>query len=240
MIQDPVQPGPPTRPLVYGLYENPLSGDAIEARSMETIDLEARNHDFSPDRWEVVRRMIHTTADFGLIDSVRFSENAIRSGIEALRAGSKVFVDSNMIRAGLSLARLRQVCPRYGPDDLLCHVADADVAAEANKNSLPRSLFAVRKAKASLHGGIAVFGNAPVALMELNRLVMEEGLKPALIVAMPVGFVHVVESKEELMSLDVPYIAIAGRRGGSPLAVSTIHALCSLATRSWKRNQDMG
>jgi precorrin-8X/cobalt-precorrin-8 methylmutase len=232
MIQGPIQSDAPNRPLVYGLYENPLSGDAIEARSMETIDLESPKHGFSPDQWEVVRRMIHTTADFGLIDSVRFSHDAIRSGIAALRAGSKIFADSNMIRAGLSLARLRQVCPRYGPDDLLCHVADADVAADAGENSLPRSLFAVRKAKASLHGGIAVLGNAPVALMELNRLVMEEGLQPALVVAVPVGFVHVVESKEELMSLDVPSIAIVGRRGGSPLAVSTIHALCSLATRA--------
>ncbi len=80
-----------------------------------------------------------------------------------------------------------------------------------------------------LQGGIAVFGNAPVALMELNRFIMEEGIKPAIVIAMPVGFVHVSESKEELMSLDVPYIAVAGRRGGSPLAVSTVHALCSLA-----------
>jgi precorrin isomerase len=80
-----------------------------------------------------------------------------------------------------------------------------------------------------LQGGIAVFGNAPVALMELNRLIMEEAIKPAIVIAMPVGFVHVTESKEELMSLDVPYIAVAGRRGGSPLAVSTVHALCTLA-----------
>jgi precorrin-8X/cobalt-precorrin-8 methylmutase len=87
----------------------------------------------------------------------------------------------------------------------------------------------VRKARRILHGGMAVFGNAPVALLELNRMMMEENLRPAFVVARPVGFVHVVESKEELMSLDIPYIAVAGRRGGSPLAVSVIHALCSLA-----------
>jgi precorrin isomerase len=83
-----------------------------------------------------------------------------------------------------------------------------------------------------LNGGIAVFGNAPVALLELNRMVLEENIRPALVIAMPVGFVHVVESKQELMSLGVPFIAIEGRRGGSTLAVSVVHALCTLAART--------
>jgi precorrin-8X/cobalt-precorrin-8 methylmutase len=107
-------------------------------------------------------------------------------------------------------------------------VADTDVAAEASAAGLPRSLYAVRKAKAMLDGGIVLFGNAPVALLELNRMVMEEGIRPALVIAMPVGFVHVVESKEELMKLDLPWIATAGRRGGSTLAVAALHALCEL------------
>jgi precorrin-8X/cobalt-precorrin-8 methylmutase len=174
---------------------------------------------------------LHTTADFGLADDVKFSADAIDSAISALRSGSRIFVDSNMIRSGLSMTRLRQVCPSYGPDDLVCHVADEDVAKKAIELGLPRSLFAVRKAEGVLNGGIAVFGNAPVALMELNRLIMEEGVRPAVVIAMPVGFVHVVESKEELMSLGVPHITISGRRGGSPLAVSAVHALCSLAGR---------
>ncbi|MGZ3595746.1 MAG: precorrin-8X methylmutase, partial [Syntrophales bacterium] len=80
-----------------------------------------------------------------------------------------------------------------------------------------------------LRGGIAVFGNAPVALLELNRMILEEDIHPAFVIAMPVGFVHVTESKEEIMSLDIPHIALTGRRGGSALAVSVIHALCSLA-----------
>jgi hypothetical protein len=99
----------------------------------------------------------------------------------------------------------------------------------ARQSRLPRSLFAIRKAKSILDGGLAVFGNSPIALLELNRLILEEQIRPALVIAMPVGFVHVVESKEELMSLDVPYIALSGRRGGSPLAVSVVHALCSIA-----------
>lgn len=220
---------PVRRAAIHDLYERPMSGEAIEARSLLTVDREAGSHAFAPEQWEVVRRMIHATADFGLVESVRFSPDAIESGIAALRAGSRIYVDSTMIRSGLSLARLKEVNREYGLKAILCYVAHARVAAEAKRQGLPRSLFAVRKAGRALHGGIAVFGNAPVALLEINRMIMEEALRPALVIAMPVGFVHVTESKEELMSLGVPYIAISGRRGGSPLAVSAIHALCSLA-----------
>ncbi len=222
---------PSQRPLVYALYEQPMSGQAIEARSFEMIEKEIGTHSFSPGQWEVVRRMLHTTADFGLAADVKFSKDAVDSAISALRSGNRIFVDSNMIRSGISVARLRRVCPRYALEDVVCHVADEDVSKKAVERGLPRSLFAVRKAEGVLNGGIAVFGNAPVALLELNRLIMEEGIKPAVVIAMPVGFVHVVESKEELMSLGVPHITIQGRRGGSPLAVSTVHALCSLAER---------
>lgn len=217
------------RPLIHALYENPMSGEAIEARSFEIIDEEAPSDRFSPEQWQVVRRMLHTTADFGLSDLVRFSDNAIDSAVTALRSGAAIFTDSNMIRTGISVARLRQVCPEYDRERIVCHVADEQVAALARKEGLPRSLFAVRRAQPMLDGGIALFGNAPVALMELNRMIVEDGTRPALVVAMPVGFVHVTESKDELMALDVPFVAISGRRGGSPLAVSVIHALCSVA-----------
>jgi len=220
---------PVRRAAIHDLYERPMSGEAIEARSMLTVDTEAGSHAFTPEQWQVVRRMIHATADFGLVESVRFSPDAIESGIAALRAGSKIYVDSAMIRAGLSLARLNRVNQGYEPSDVLCYVAHRSVSAEAKRQGLPRSLFAVRKAGRALHGAIAVFGNAPVALLEINRMIIEEGLRPALVIAMPVGFVHVTESKDELVSLGIPYIAISGRRGGSPLAVSAIHALCSLA-----------
>jgi precorrin-8X/cobalt-precorrin-8 methylmutase len=217
------------RALIHTLYEKPMTGEAIEARSFQIIDEEADRHGLSDRQWAVVRRMIHTTADFSLVNDVRFSHDAIDSGIAALRSGTPCLVDSNLIRSGLSLVRLRQVCSQYTAEAVFCHVADKDVAQQSREEGLPRSLFAVRKARHVLDGGIAVFGNAPVALMELNRFIAEEQVKPALVIAMPVGFVHVEESKEELMSLDVPYIAIAGRRGGSPLAVSTVHALCALA-----------
>lgn len=225
-------------PFIHHLLKHPMSGPEIEARSFEIIDSEAPDRcGFSIEQWEIVRRMIHTTGDVNLARSVRVSPDAIGSGIAALQRGAAIYADSNMIRSGLSLARLRSVNPDYAADRITCHVADVDVAQQALQHGLPRSLFAIRKAKARLDGGIAVFGNAPVALLELNRMILEEGIRPALVVAMPVGFVHVVESKEELASLGIPFVGIEGRRGGSTLAVATLHAICTLATRACKERK---
>lgn len=222
-------PDAPSRPRIYSVMEAKDAPEIIEQRSMDTIDREAPPHDFSPDQWEVVRRMIHATADFGLMETTRFSEDAFTAGAAALRAGCGIYADSNMIKAATSPMRLCSVRSDYTKEKVFCHISDPDVAKEAKAADLPRSLYAVRKAKPMLHGGIACFGNAPVALLELNRMIMEEGIRPALVIAMPVGFVHVVESKEELMRLGVPHIVVTGRRGGSPLAVSALHALCTVA-----------
>ena len=162
-------------PFLRSLLESPMSGEAIEALSFATIDREAPLHRFTPAQWVVVRRMIHATADFGLMEDATFSADAIDAGVAALRMGRPLFVDAGMIRAGLSLARLREACPAYGPDSIVCHVADEEVAAQARESGLPRSLFAARKAAPILDGGIALIGNAPVALLELNRMVIEEG-----------------------------------------------------------------
>ncbi|NTW76493.1 MAG: hypothetical protein HGB33_01710 [Syntrophaceae bacterium] len=220
-----------TGTLMSRFMEKSMSGSDIERFSFEIIDKEAPTHHFSPDEWQVVRRMIHTTGDFTIIDDVRFSSDAISSAIEALKNGKPIYTDTNMIRAGISLARLTGINPDYSPDSIRCHIADPDIAAEAGHSSLPRSLLAVRKAAPLLEGSIMLFGNAPVGLMELNRMIIEEGLKPALVVAVPVGFVHVTESKDETMGLDIPYIALKGRRGGSAVAVSILHALTSLAAK---------
>jgi precorrin-8X/cobalt-precorrin-8 methylmutase len=217
------------KPFIYNLFEHPISGAAIEAASFRIIDAEAPPHTFSPDEWQVVRRMIHTTGDFSIMAAIRFSPDAVSEALKALRDGRSLYVDANMIRAGLSVERLQSVNGDYHRNRIVSHIADPDVAEDAHASGLPRSLFAIRKARPMLDGGIAVFGNAPVALLELNRMILEENIRPALVVAMPVGFVHVIESKEELLSMGVPCITLTGRRGGSPLAVSVIHALCSLA-----------
>lgn len=215
--------------MIRKFYASPMTGEEIEIESLKIIDREAPPHNFSAEQWLVAQRMIHTTADFALLESLQFSPDAITAATQALLRGSPIYVDSNMIRSGLSLFRLQSVCKDYGPGSIACHIADDDVAQESRKTGLPRSLFAVRKAKPILNESIALFGNAPIALLELNRLILEEGIKPALVIAMPVGFVHVVESKQELMTVGVPYIALNGRRGGSPIAVSALHALCAIA-----------
>jgi precorrin-8X/cobalt-precorrin-8 methylmutase len=219
----------PPRPLMKVFMDTPLSGPEIEAMSMAIIDREAPAHAFRSGEWQILRRMIHTVGDFGIIDAVRFSPDAIEAGVKALKGGRTIFTDANMIRAGISLTRLRAASEFYRRECLVCHVADDDVVRAAKRSGLPRSLHAVQKARPLLDGAIVVIGNAPVALMEICRMIIDEGIRPSLVVAMPVGFVHVAESKEELMSLGVPFIATAGRRGGSPLAVSVIHALCGLA-----------
>jgi precorrin isomerase len=218
--------------LIHALLAEPMSGEAIEAASLATIDREALVHAFSIGEWAVARRMVHTSADFSLLADLRFQHGAVAAGVAALRAGVPIYTDANMIRSGLSLARLQAVNPAYTPDSIHCLVADPEVAEEARRTGLPRSLFALRKAKPLLEGGIVAIGNAPVALLELNRMIAEEGLRPALVLGLPVGFVHVVESKDELLGLEVPAIALRGRRGGSPLAVAAIHALAILAKES--------
>ena len=219
------------KPFIYNLYDNPVSGPEIEARSFAAIDAEAESYQQTEQEWEVVRRLIHTTADFAMAELTRFSDDAFTACTAALKAGAKIYADSNMIRSGVSPARLQQVNPAYSREEIFCHVADEDVADKAKQAGLPRSLFAVQKAKEILHGSIVLIGNAPVALLEINRLAMEENIRPALVIGMPVGFIHVLESKEELLRTGLPYVILNGRRGGSPLAVACLHAMCSVACK---------
>ncbi|VAX21649.1 Cobalt-precorrin-8 methylmutase [hydrothermal vent metagenome] len=220
------------KPEVYKLYENPIKPEDIERMSFEAIERETVGHGFADDEWVVVKRMLHTTADFSFMGNIKFSPDAIDSATKALLRGAHIYADSNMIKSGVSEARLKSACENYTKNKILCHIADADVVDECKSAGLPRSLFAIRKAKAFLDGAIVLIGNAPVALMELNRIIVEENVKPAVVIGVPVGFIHVVESKEELMQNEIPYITITGRRGGSTLAVSAIHSLCAIASAS--------
>lgn len=221
-----------SRPLIYSLLENPITGQQIEDRSFAAIDAEAPAHGYSSQEWQVVRRLIHTTADFAMCGLVKFSPQAIAAAGVALRSGAPIYADSNMIRSGLSVARLKKLNPAYERESILCYVADEDVVAEAKREGLPRSLFAIRKAGKKLDGAIVLIGNAPVALLELNRMAVEDNIRPALVIGMPVGFVHVLESKDELITTGLSYIVLNGRRGGSPLAVATLHALSVIAEQN--------
>jgi precorrin isomerase len=217
-----------SRARIHELFESPLDGAAIEAESFRRIDAEAKEHSLSDAEWQIARRLVHTTADFEIIQDLYFAHDAIHKGCAALKAGANIYADSSMIAAGLSIARLKCCHPSYSREKIRVHVADSDVAEAASQSGLPRAVHALRKARSALAGAIVCFGNSPVGLLELNRLMLEEGLKVGLVVAMPVGFVHVTESKEEVSEINVPQIVLRGRRGGSPLAVAVLHALAEL------------
>lgn len=207
-----------------------LSGEEIERESFLTIEAECDLHARLPlPQWRVARRLIHTTADPRIADSLVFRHDAIAAGLRALRAGAPIFCDSKMLRAGLSLERLRKLNPAYGPERLHCHISDPDVIARAGKEKRTRALCSAEKARPMLDGAIVLIGNAPLALARIARYVLEENVRPALVVGMPVGFVNVVESKELLARCPVPQIVLEGRRGGSALAVTTLHAVMESA-----------
>ena len=202
-------------------------GRSIEDGSFAIIDQEAGPHDFGPRDWQVVRRVIHATADFEFKQLMRFSPDAVTAGIAALRNGCPIVVDVKMIVAGLNEERLKAYgCTTH------CFISDEDVIAEAKTANSTRAIEAMRKAHrlGVLDGAVVAIGNAPTALIETTRLINEEGAKPALIIGVPVGFVSAAESKQVALGARAPYILATGRKGGSPIAVAIIHALLLLST----------
>jgi precorrin-8X/cobalt-precorrin-8 methylmutase len=202
-------------------------GRHIEDSSFAIIDKEVGPHAFPPAEWQVVRRVIHATADFEFQSLMRFHPEAVGAGISALRAGCPVIVDVKMITAGLNEERLAAYGCRVHS-----HISDEDVIATAKAHNTTRAIEAMRKAQrlGLLHGAVVAIGNAPTALLELGRLVKEEGVRPALIIGVPVGFVSAAESKEVVLDLPIPSIVSRGRKGGSPIAVAIVHALLLLST----------
>jgi precorrin-8X/cobalt-precorrin-8 methylmutase len=206
-----------------------LSPEAIEQESFRRIEAEVGPHGYAPQEWRVVRRMIHTTANFAIKDCVHFAGAPVAAGLRALRAGAPLYCDSQMIRHGLSLARLQRLNPAYEAGHIVCRVSDPAVAAEARRRGQTRALVAVEQSRAMLDGAIVLIGNAPLALASVARLIETDHLRPALVIGMPVGFVNVVESKDMIMATQVPQIVLKGRLGGSPLAVATLHAIMESA-----------
>ncbi|HDM75314.1 MAG TPA: precorrin-8X methylmutase [Deltaproteobacteria bacterium] len=203
-----------------------LKPHEIEEFSFSIIDSEVPEpRPYAGSEWLVVRRMIHTTADFELLDLVRFHPDAIDRGTEAIRRGCLVITDTEMARVGIGNKRLS----KWGCK-VECHISDEAVAARARKLGITRAAAAVDLVSDRINGSIYVIGNAPTALMRLLNLIEEDKCHPALVVGMPVGFVNAAESKERLIEQDkVPYITIKGRKGGSAIAASVINALAGLA-----------
>jgi precorrin-8X/cobalt-precorrin-8 methylmutase len=195
----------------------------IEAKSFVIIDREIGPHDYNEQQWPIVRRVIHTTADFDFSSITKFAPDVVAAGVAALRRGESILCDTNMVLAGVNKTRLA----RFN-SSINCYVADADVADEARQLGVTRSIVAARKGVAQ-GCGIYLIGNAPTALFELLRLAEEEHIKPALIVGVPVGFVGAEESKEALLASEFPFITCRGRKGGSAIAATILNALMLLA-----------
>lgn len=203
-----------------------MSGAEVESESFRRIEENADRGRFFEDEWKVVRRLIHTTADFAIGELVRFGGDPIEVGRARLKEKAAIYTDSNMIRSGVSEFKLKKFNAAYSKEnDVVCHIADQDVAMAARERGVTRALAAVEKFGERFEGSIVLVGNAPLALAGVIRLAVETGIRPSLIVGMPVGFVNVVESKELLAATDIPHVLIEGNRGGSPLAVATLHAI---------------
>ena len=195
----------------------------IEKRSFEIITEELGDRVLLPGTEPIVKRCIHTSADFDYADNLVFSDHAVDRALDAVRRGASIVTDTQMARAGINKKRLA----RYG-GEVHCFMSDEDVAETARLNGTTRAAACMDKA-AERYGNerlIFAVGNAPTALVRLYELVNEGVLRPELIIGVPVGFVNVVQSKELILGLkDTPYIVARGRKGGSNIAACICNAL---------------
>jgi len=207
-------------------------GQSIEDKSMEIIENEIGSHPYSKDEWPIVRRIIHATADFDFArqNMVVFHKDAISSGINALKNGCNIIVDVNGVIGGLNKENLKE----FG-NKAICNISDPKIVEQAKKLNKTRAQTSMRMAASEMNNGIVAIGNAPTALMEVIQMIRENITRPALVIGIPVGFVCAVESKEELQTVDTPYITNQGRKGGSPCASAIINALFKILKEKSKK-----
>ena len=199
----------------------------IEKRSFEIITELLGDRKLDPENELVIKRVIHTTADFDYADNLVFSEHAVRKGIEALRGGCDIVTDTQMARSGVSKATLEKL-----GGTVHCFISDPEVAAEAKARGITRAVVSMEHAAKLDKPLIFAIGNAPTALMRLRELIEAGEVSPALVIGVPVGFVNVVESKEQIIqSASAPYIVARGRKGGSNVAAAICNALLYQITR---------
>ena len=197
----------------------------IEKRSLEIIESEL-TVDIPQENLAVVKRVIHTTADFDYAVNLTFSDGAVEKALKALRSGCDIVTDTQMAKSGINKAAAEKL-----GINIYCFISDPDVAAEAKERGCTRAKVSMEKAAKVAGSGIFAIGNAPTALIMLREMIEEGTISPRLVVGVPVGFVNVVESKEEIMQAGVPYIVARGRKGGSTVAAAIINALMYQITR---------
>ncbi len=193
----------------------------IERRSFEIITKELGDRRLQPGTEQIVKRCIHTSADFDYADNLCFSPGAVEHALRAIEAGCDIVTDTQMAKAGIN----KRILAKYG-GEVNCFMSDEDVAAQARRQGTTRAVASMDKA-AGRYGKPIIFaiGNAPTALVRLYELIAEGKIRPELIIGVPVGFVNVVQSKELIMQTDVPFIVARGRKGGSNIAACICNAL---------------
>ena len=192
----------------------------IETRSFEIITQELGERKLPADQELIIKRCIHTSADFDYADNLCFSENAVEKAMDAIKGGACIVTDTQMAKAGIN----KRALARYG-GEVFCFMSDEDVAAQAKENGTTRATASMDKAASLKRPLIFAIGNAPTALVRLYELIEERKIRPELIIGVPVGFVNVVQSKELIMQTHVPYIVARGRKGGSNIAACIVNAL---------------
>ena len=198
----------------------------IEKRSMEIIDQELGNITLPEDKRDIIKRVIHTTADFEFARTMRFSDDAVARGLDALKRGATILTDTNMACTGISAVSLKKLGGQK-----VCYMADPEIAAIAKKNGSTRATASMDKA-CDIEGPLIIaIGNAPTALLRLAELIEADKIPPDLVIGVPVGFVNVIASKEAIMKCHVPYIVATGRKGGSAIAAAICNALIYRLTR---------
>jgi len=192
---------------------------------MQIIESEIGSHSYNKMEWPIVRRIIHSTADFDFAgeNKLLFHKDAISNGINALKNGCSIVADVNGV-----IGLMNKQNPKDFGNDLICNISDPVLMESAKKAGKTRAQMSMRMAEKEINGGIVVVGNAPTALLEVMEMFREGLVKPALVVGIPVGFVSAVESKDELSKMDMPFITNIGRKGGSPCASAIINALYKL------------
>ncbi|MGI6091400.1 MAG: precorrin-8X methylmutase [Veillonellaceae bacterium] len=193
----------------------------IEARSMEIIRPYLAGYNLSPQEIKVFSRIIHASGDPDYAKVIKIHPEAIAAGCKALKAGCQIYCDVEMVRTGINKRRLAELGGAVN-----CLINDEAIAITAKKLGITRSMAAMRSFGQQLDGSIIAIGNAPTALFEVLNMMKETGIRPALIIGVPVGFVGAAESKDLLaVTSDVPYITVLGNKGGSPIAAATTNAL---------------
>jgi precorrin-8X/cobalt-precorrin-8 methylmutase len=204
-------------------------GQTIEDESMEIIEKEIGTHPYTGHQWEIVRRIIHSTADFDFArkNEIVFHKDAIKNGLDALRDGKNIIVDVNGVVGLLNKQNLTDF-----KNNVICDISNPVVVKEALRLNKTRAQTAMRIRASEMNDSVVVIGNAPTALLEVIRMVKEKITAPKLVIGIPVGFVAAAESKEELQNTPVPYITNKGRKGGSPCAAAVVNALFKIIRES--------